>query len=375
MSIPSFPLVEIAGPPFSRGQQYGRAARERIARSVRIYSQRLLAMSYAWNDVREIVRGFVPTVEEFAPDYLEEMRGIADGAGCSFEEIVLVNARTEILEIGRKATAREAPDGCTGVIVMPEMARDGALIHAQNWDWLPECAQTGVVLMIRTDDGPDILTFTEAGGLARSGLNSAGLAITANYLESDRDYDRPGIPLPFIRRKFLESQHLAQGIKTVATTPKSGSNNMMLSTAAGFAIDFECAPDESFPILPERGVLAHANHWTSPAALSKLRDTGIANVPESYYRDYRVRERLGSRGGGLAVEDVKDALFDRFGEPFSVCRPWRPEFPGSISETVAMIVMQPARGLMEVAPAPARNRHFTVYSLTMDTKGAAEAAA
>ena len=57
--------------------------------------------------------------------------------------------------------------------------------------------------------GPDILTFTEAGGLARHGFNAAGVAISANYLRSDRDFARPGIPLPFIRRRVLEQAHLA----------------------------------------------------------------------------------------------------------------------------------------------------------------------
>ena len=71
----------------------------------------------------------------------------------------------------------------------------GRVIHAQNWDWKAECAETAVVLRVHRDDGPDLLTFTEAGGLARSGLNAAGIAITANYLESDRDYRQTGVPL------------------------------------------------------------------------------------------------------------------------------------------------------------------------------------
>ena len=75
------------------------------------------------------------------------------------------------------------------------------MIHAQNWDWKAECAETAVVLRIRRDDGPDILTFTEAGGLARSSLNAAGVAITANYLESDCDRQEMGVPLVFLRRK------------------------------------------------------------------------------------------------------------------------------------------------------------------------------
>ncbi len=39
-----------------------------------------------------------------------------------------------------------------------------------------------------------MLTFVEAGGLRRSGMNSAGIAITANYLRCERDYLQRGVP-------------------------------------------------------------------------------------------------------------------------------------------------------------------------------------
>jgi len=32
-------------------------------------------------------------------------------------------------------------------------------------DWKRECAETAVVLKVRRDDGPDLMTFTEAGAL------------------------------------------------------------------------------------------------------------------------------------------------------------------------------------------------------------------
>ena len=89
-------------------------------------------------------------------------------------------------------------------------------------------------MRVRRDDGPDFLTIVEAGGLARCGMNAAGIAITANYLESERDFSQTGVPLALIRRKVLEQEHFAFAIKAVATTPKSCSNNMMLSTVAGF---------------------------------------------------------------------------------------------------------------------------------------------
>jgi len=57
------------------------------------------------------------------------------------------------------------------------------------------------------------------------------------------------IPIPFIRRRVLDSEHFALAIKAVASTPKYCSNNMMISTKEGYAINFECVPDEAFAIL------------------------------------------------------------------------------------------------------------------------------
>ncbi|GHD61551.1 peptidase C45 [Thalassobaculum fulvum] len=373
------PLIEVSGPPRERGRQYGRQAGERIAKGVSHYTAQLQHLGLGWPAVRALVDDYLPVIERFDPDYVEEMRGIADGAAVPFEEIVLLNARTEVLKLGArpdlraKLAAAEQPDGCTGVVALPGATRDGRLIHAQNWDWKAECAETAVVLKIRRDDGPDLLTFTEAGGLARCGLNAAGIAITANYLESDRDYCRIGVPLALIRRKVLESEHLALALRTVYATPKSPSNNMIVSHAEGLAIDFECAPDETFQVHPENGLLVHANHWQSPVALAKLKDTGIANTPDSLYRDIRVRDLLTPRIGSLDTDAVKAALFDDFASPWSVCRPPRPSFTTDLSATVAMIVMQPALGRMEVAMLPALNREFQTFDLAASSP--AEAAA
>jgi isopenicillin-N N-acyltransferase like protein len=356
--VKPFPLIEIAGPPFARGRRYGEEARDRIIRSIALYRSRLATIGIA--DPAPLIAQFIPLIDDFGTQYLDEMRGIAAGTGVELEDIVLVNARTEIVAL---AKLREAhPDGCTAVVVLAERTEDGSLIHAQNWDWLAECIDTAIVLRIKREDGPDILTFTEAGGLARSGLNAAGIAITANYLESDRDYRHSGIPLPLIRRKALEQEHLALAMKAVATTPKACSNNMTLSSAEGFAINFECAPDECFAIYPVENLLVHANHWQSPVALSKLKDAGLDDVPESFYRDWRVRRLLEGKRR-ISLDEVKTALFDGFGSPFAVCRPAFDPGGGNLSATVAMIVMEPGSGFMDIAPLPALNRLFTRYRL------------
>lgn len=362
--LPPFPLYEIAGSAEARGLSYGRQAAARVRQSIGHYHAQLSAGGLDAAKIHRLARAFVPRVENFDADYVAEMRGIAHGAEVAFEDVMLLNCRTEILQLAKRGLLpEEDPDGCTGAILLPEATADGVLLHGQNWDWKSECAETGVVLRIRREDGPDILTFVEAGGLARAGLNAAGIAITANYLESDRDYRTEGIPLSLLRRKVLEQAHVALAVRAIYATPKSASNNVMLSHGSGWALDIECAPDESFLLEAEGGVLVHANNWRSPVALSKLRDTGIATTPDSVYRDRRVMSALAAKRGRLTMNDLRAALFDDWQSPWSVCRPPRMNLGGNLSATVAMILMRPAAGHMEIAPLPALNRQFTSYSL------------
>ncbi|MBL0898084.1 MAG: acyl-CoA--6-aminopenicillanic acid acyltransferase [Reyranella sp.] len=380
-----FPLIDLSGGPRERGRQHGKAAADRLRRGARMYAESLLKSGVEWKELERRAEALVPTIEKFDPTYVEEMRGIAEGAGEPFAAVVLMNARTEMVVAARKQQAAEQfPDGCTAALALPEASADGVLLHGQNWDWRAECAETGVVLRIRRDDGPDILTFTEAGGLARSGLNSAGIGLTANALECDRDYQRgPGVPLPFIRRKVLEASHLALAVQTIVSTPKPGSNHMAVShaTAGGTvaeAFGFECAPDDTFWIAPDRGLYVHANHWIAEPARARVKDTGLAETPDSIYRDKRVRDQLSQKlvsgRSKLTLEDFRQAFFDDWGTPHSVCRPPRPNNRGVVTATTAMILMRPGEGHLEACPMPALNRAFTTYTLTPDRTAQKQAA-
>ena len=371
-----FPLIDLSGSPRERGRIHGKAAVDRLRRGAKMYAESLLKSGVDWPELERRAEALVPSIEKFDPAYVEEMRGIAEGANEPFAAVVLMNARTEMVAAARQQQAakqvpNDVPDGCTAAFALPEASADGVLLHGQNWDWRAECAETGVLLRIHREDGPDILTFTEAGGLARSGLNSAGIGLTANALECDRDYTRgPGVPLPFVRRKVLESAYLAQAVQTVVSTPKLGSNHMAVSHCGGEAFGFECAPDETFWLAPDRGLYVHANHWIAESARAKVKDTGLAETPCSLYRDKRVRDQLAPHleagGGKLTLDDFRSAFFDDWNSPWSVCRPPRLNTRGVKTATTAMILMRPGEGHLEACPMPALNKRFTTYSLTPD---------
>lgn len=362
----TFPLIELAGKPYERGLAHGKAVPDRIRGSIALYRGELERRDLKPADIHRLAREFAPHVGAYEAAYLEEMQGIADGAGVALEDIVLVNCRTEMMFGAQQALDRHSKtDGCTAAIVLPEASEDGLLIHAHNWDWREQCVDTGVVLRIRRDDGPDILTFVEAGGLARLGLNAAGVSLSGNYLACDRDFKNGGrTPLGLVRRKLLESVNLAAALRTAWGHKRVCSTNVMLAAAQGEAINLEMAPEEIFAVHPRDGILVHANHWVSPAAQAKLRDTGIEITVCTLYRQRRTEDALRRKGRRLCVADLKEALADEYGKPDSVLRPPKPGIYGATTCTVCTTIMLPAKGEMWVARKPWVERNFVKYSLS-----------
>jgi len=80
----AFPLVEVSGPPRERGRQYGRQAAARIHVGVEHYTGPLNRLALDAAAIRDLVAEFVPRMAAFDPAYVEEMRGIAEGAGLAF---------------------------------------------------------------------------------------------------------------------------------------------------------------------------------------------------------------------------------------------------------------------------------------------------
>ena len=67
----------------------------------------------------------------------------------------VTDARTELLHgsFGKAREGNDDVDGCTGAIALPPTTREGHLIHAHNWDWRDECADSSIVLKIVPEAG------------------------------------------------------------------------------------------------------------------------------------------------------------------------------------------------------------------------------
>lgn len=362
-----FPLITIEGEPRERGRQYGRLAAERITTSLHIYMA-------AWNAAdgvgREALlgraRAFTPVIGDRYPALLEEMHGIAEGAERTLEEIVALNARTELLY------AQPSDEGCTGAVILPELAA-GHVVIGQNWDWRPACRDSAILLRVIPDRGPSLLTFVEAGMLARSGMSSAGIGLCGNFLNSDVDHRQTGVPIPVLRRAILMAPSLPAAVGEVLRAPRAFSSNHLLAHREGEAIDLEAAPPDVFPLFAEGGLLVHSNHFK--AAAGRLRDTGLTRYPDSLFRDRRVRKHLEERPAPLSVGDLQEALRDHFGLPDSVCRHRAPRPDGTEIETVASVVMDLTEGELWLCPGPVCENEYRRFTLRAPAAAPAATAA
>ncbi len=103
----TIPHVRVEGTSLQRGRQYGTQAAGRVHRSVQEYRQ--VFAHYAgwdWETVRREAARFEAPIADFRPAYLQEMRGIAEGAGLDLADVLAINVRTEVMYA---ATARQAP--------------------------------------------------------------------------------------------------------------------------------------------------------------------------------------------------------------------------------------------------------------------------
>ena len=342
-----YPLIHVAGSARERGRQHGEQARERVARSIDIYRPAFEAgPKLQWATVLERAKGFAQQIESADPVILEEMHGIAEGAGFKPEEIVAINCRTEIL-YGRDAPVAEAHE-CTTIAVGPNASRDKTTILAKNWDWKAACQESVIILQARQDDGPDFVMVVEAGMIGRDGFNEHGIAVAGNLLRSTLDGSRPGVPVPLIRRRVLNSRRLDDALGAIMRAERAASTNYIVAHESGVIINFEASPEQVYPIYPDAGLLTHSNHFTATAAL--VQAIGCDVGPDSLYRIQRARDLLEPKIGDITVEDIQNALRDHAGHPRSVCRHAEEDRDGSAS--IASIVIDLGAKAMHVASGP-----------------------
>ena len=350
MNEVDLPTIEITGDRRELGRQHGEAARAQIRESIDFYRGSFKRVTgLEWTAIRHNAHRWVKPIEDYLPGITDEIRGIAEGAGVEFEEVLALNARGEL---STHDPFSESDEGCSSFAILPEASGDGHTYAGQNWDWRCEITGTVILLRIVQPGKPTIVMQTEAGQVGRHGASSMGLALNANGLGT-RWGKGIGVPQPVIRRKILESHDMQEALSAIFDAKPSLCSNLLITHRDGFAIDIETTPDRHGWMYPTDGLLVHTNHF-------------IAFVPEQVaatYRPFSVNSlwRLPRLTAGLKKvraaagtqetrSAIASALRDHFGHPDSVCKHGNERSVGTDrNQTIASSIVDLTTGEYRIA--------------------------
>jgi isopenicillin-N N-acyltransferase like protein len=344
------PVLTLKGSPYQIGYKHGKKARPEIEHNLEVYFRRFKSETELSHDVAlSRAARFLEVINKGSQEYAETMKGVAAGSGQEILDITALNVRYELMysqfsKMGLKPVPKTF--GCTAFAAVPAAVENGHLMMAQNWDWIPEVK--GLFLKVRNESGPDVLSFTEAGVIGgKIGLNSSGIGLLINGIVSSKD-DWARLKKPFHVRcwEMLRSKTLGRAVKVIVQGERNCSANFILgqqkAIGLGKIVDIESAPEAVCELEPDRGALAHTNHFSNPRKLGvkQVLDEERLSTLQRYRRIQNLLDGTVRVGQKLSLADAQNMLRDHDGEPESVCRHSNMKLPEyERYETVVSVVM------------------------------------
>jgi len=321
-------ITPLSGSRREIGEAHGRAHAELISHSLEVYDrlfQDFVALD--WAGARRTAERFLPMIERGFPAILEEMDGIARGAGLDFEDILTLNCRSEI-------SLTQASGGCSAFA----LNRHGTQWLAQNWDWRTDQLHNVVALEINGLDAPALISIGEAGMVAKIGMNEHGIGVCLNAIRSRTCGE--GLPIHVALRKILESTDLDAAVAVASRDRVCSPAHFLIASAEGTAAGLEVHPGEPGRLAPEDGKVTHTNHFYARTATCQVEDFPRQDSrPRLARLDSLLRERLPAEET-IGEAKLFEILSDHHGEPLSICRHFNPaQPPEERMETLFGVVM------------------------------------
>jgi len=343
--------IEVNGTPYEMGFQYGSACPE-IKKMFDITCQ---GLGLKRDTAISLSEKYIPFTEAYAPDIVDEMKGVAEGAKVDFREIFFLNAWYE-LSVPLFA-------GCTSFAASEEATSNGETIVGQNLDMTPAWEKLLVILRMKPAEGPNVLAIALAGMVGLLSLNSAGLTLNGNLL-LHKDFISPsgGVPHMVWVRKAQSSENIGKAIGAIASARKGCAANTLLGSREGDIMDIEVTPSDLGFLYPDRGFLVHANHFETDRF--KNGDLIGTALPDSYVRSRRLAKLMGKYWGKLSVDVMKELLQDHDNYPDSICRHVDQKAPPILQmKTIASLVSYPKEQKMYIALGNPCENEYMEYEL------------
>ncbi len=348
-------VIECGGTPFEIGMQYGEAAKSNIVRSIDTLVERIAASDGATRaSLLANTRKYLPAVERYDPELVQQLRGQSEGAGVPFDEVFALRCWFELRFYYKHLTTL-----CTSFAVTGRATKDGKAIIGQNFDVLPGVSLD--MVRVRRADGSRELSLVFWGG-GELTLTSAGLGIVLNVVLSPTKQQGLNVPCCCLMPKVMRQKRMGDALSELCTHGRSMLHYIM-GSAEGDIFSIETHPTGFNVEQPTRDVLVHGNHYHDMRF--KEGDNAIPEVRGStYVRVQRMNRLIERHYGDLTPEMMMEFLSDHGNYPHAICGHPNEEMPPHTrSMTVSSVVMVPADGVLYATCGPPCEYEFEKYTL------------
>lgn len=343
--------LQLKGKPREIGEAHGREGKEQVMQSLETYES--LFSEYRdipWKKAQELALRHVDAIEKYDFDFIEEMEGVAKGAGVDFEDILVLNTRSEIALTYQSKPA--FTDGCTAIAIMAPLTSETMI--GQNWDWKAKQIQSLLLLEIEQEGKPNIKMVTEGGIIGKIGFNSKGLGVLLNALHTNNKSEQ--VPIHLGLRAVLNSSSLGEAIARVKDGQMASPANFLIASDEGqgraLAANVEVSAVGIDMLFPTNGWLVHTNHLLSETLKVQIQDLNDMKFEDSMIRKSRAEQliQMALQSGNEINENVfKEWFSDRFNAPNSICHQENVSIPEPRRmETVFSIIMNLTKQSMQL---------------------------
>lgn len=273
-------VLLLEGTPYQMGMTHGKALKAEIAELLKRWKADLAATYKvpAEDFIKKFLKytDFRPSIERWTPGLLDEVRGIADGAGVDFETVYAFQLIDENWTIAPDL----AFDKCTSIAAGKRGRVPAFTSQTQDIPRFYHGFQT--VLRIRdTTENLDTLVFTIPGVVALNGLNSRSVGVCVNAV-TQLAYSPKGLPVAFVIRGILRQKTYEQAVNFLRDIQPAAPQNYVLAGPLN-AAGFERSAGKMIPFVPFDGAefTYHTNHPLinddfNPRFLEKLKKSGMS---------------------------------------------------------------------------------------------------
>ena len=254
-----FPVLEVSGSYYEIGRKVGSTFKEDIQSISKRYRG---IFEFVDQDNGRELRACQEITQTHFPEIMDELRGMADGAGMDFDRLFAMNMRAEIDAF--RAQSEEENPGCSDIHLVTDDNK--YLFH--NEDASLAFEEHMYVVKVTTPKAIRFAGLCYPGIALANGpsLNSSGIMLTNNAIEGHR-YKR-GVPRTIVNRAVLETTSLKDAVKMVTHPARANSYHHNIgSVKQQRLLSVEVTPD-NHTIHEAKKTYVHTNHMILPDTCS-----------------------------------------------------------------------------------------------------------